>query len=57
MQVSASHVSYSLGSSYFFSYFIDQLCKKNIFYSSISLPIRLVTEVSFKDLNGTCKLI
>ena len=28
-----------------------------LFYSSVSLPIRLVTEGSFKDLNGTRKLI
>ena len=28
-----------------------------LFYSSISLPVRLVTEGSFKDLNGTHKLI
>ena len=28
-----------------------------LFYSSVSLPVRLVTEGSFKDLNGTRKLI
>ena len=28
-----------------------------LFYSSVSLPVRLVMEGSFKDLNGTRKLI
>ena len=28
-----------------------------LFYSSVSLPVRLVTEGSFKDLNGMRKLI
>ena len=28
-----------------------------LFYSFVSLPVRLVTKGSFKDLNGVCKLI
>ena len=28
-----------------------------LFYPSVSLPVRLVTEGSFKDLNEMCKLI
>ena len=28
-----------------------------LFYSSVSLPVRLVTKGSFKNLNGTRKLI